>query len=173
MESFLKAFAPTVASALLGPLGGTVISGIGSILGLSEPTKQTIADAFSAGQLTPEQLSQIKQLEMQLKAEEKERNFRYAELEFKDRQGARDANVAGGIQGWLFIMSVILLILTIGSEMVVLFRGYPPGIPEIVVGRVLGLMDSVAMMVLAYYYGTSAGSSQKTALLAQAQPIGK
>jgi hypothetical protein len=32
-------------------------------------------------------------------------------------------------------------------------------------------MDAVAMMVLSYYYGTSAGSAQKTDLLAKADPV--
>jgi hypothetical protein len=49
-----------------------------------------------------------------------------------------------------------------------LFIGLPDGTPDIVAGRVLGLMDSVALMVLAYWYGTSSGSAQKTELLAQA-----
>jgi len=37
----------------------------------------------------------------------------------------------------------------------------------LVVGRVLGLMDAVAMLVLSYWYGTTNGSAQKSELLAQ------
>lgn len=164
---FLKTIAPTVASALLGPLGGVAVSAIGKIIGVDEATTEKISAAIQDGRLTPDQLSELKQLEMQYQNDEKERGFRYAELAFRDRDSARNANVAGGIQGPLFIMSVILLILTLGTEIWVLFRGYPVEIPEIIVGRVLGLMDAVAMMVLAYYYGTSSGSAQKTDLLAQ------
>lgn len=168
---WLKQIAPTVATALLGPLGGVAVSAIGGILGVSEATTDKISAAIQAGQLTPDQISQLKELELKYQADEKERGFRYAELAFKDRDSARQANVAGGIQGRLFIMSVILLILTLGTEVWVLFKGYPVDIPEIIVGRVLGLMDAVAMMVLAYYYGTSSGSQTKTDLLAQAQPV--
>ena len=63
--------------------------------------------------------------------------------------------------------SLLLLVVTIGSEAVVLFHGYPPSTSELVVGRVLGLMDAVAMLVLSYWYGTTNGSSQKTEMLAQ------
>lgn len=167
----LKTIAPTVATALGGPLAGAAVAAIGSALNMDAPTQKAIETAITSGQLTPEQLSQLKQLELKYQADEKERGFKYAELAFKDRDSARQNNVAGGIQGRLFIMSVLLLVATLGCEIYVLFAGYPTAVADIVVGRVLGLMDSVALMVLAYYYGTSSGSAAKTELLAQSAPI--
>ncbi|MGB4898934.1 MAG: hypothetical protein WBP57_10995, partial [Ignavibacteria bacterium] len=90
----------------------------------------------------------------------------YSELAFKDRDSARKANVEGGTSRLLFAMSVVLLIITLGSEVYVLFNGVPEGAPEIIIGRVLGLMDSVALMVLAYHYGSSSGSAVKSQMLA-------
>jgi hypothetical protein len=167
ISSVLKSLAPTVATALLGPLGGVAVGALGNIFGVSDATTAKISDLLQAGQMTPEQIGKIKELELQYQAEEKERGFKYAELAFQDRDSARKANVAGGVQGYLFWMSMALLTLTLGSEMFVLFRGYPSEIPEIVVGRVLGLMDAVAMLVLSYWFGTTNGSAQKTELLAQ------
>lgn len=167
---WLKQIAPTVATALLGPLGGVAISAIGNILGVSEATQDKIASAIQAGQLTPEQIGQLKQLELQYQNEEKERGFRYEELAFKDRDSARQANVTGGTQMHLFWLSMALLVITLGTEVWVLFHGYPEGLSEIIVGRVLGLMDSVAMLVLAYWYGTTNGSAQKSVLLAESTP---
>jgi len=164
--STLKSLAPTVASALLGPLGGVAVSAIGSLLGVSEATQDKIAEVIQSGQMTPEQISQLKQLELQYQNTEKERGFKYAELAFKDRDSARQANVQGGTQKHLFWLSLLLLAATLGCEIFVLFHGYPPETSEIVVGRVLGLMDSVALMVLAYWYGTSSGSDKKTDLMA-------
>lgn len=171
MNDFLKSLAPTVASALLGPLGGVAVAAIGNILGVSEPTQKKIADAITDGKMTPEQISALKELELKYKNDEQERGFRYAELEFKDRDSARRANVDGGIQGHMFWLSVLLLTVTIGCEIAVLFFGYPDDkIPEMVVGRILGLMDAVCMLVLSYHYGTTSGSMAKTNLLAQSQP---
>lgn len=167
----LKSLAPTVASALLGPLGGVAVSAIGSIFGVSEATQSKIADAITSGQMTPEQIGKLKELEIEYQNNEKERGFRYAELAFKDRDSARKANVEGGTQTMLFWLSLILLITTLGTEIAVLFYGYPANTPEIIVGRILGLMDAVAMMVLAYWYGTTNGSAVKTELLAQAPAI--
>lgn len=137
---------------------------------MDAPTAKKVQEAIERGQLTGAQLAEIQTLELKLQAEESERGFRYAELEFKDRDSARKYNTEGGIQGRLFIMSVILLIITLGCEITVLRFGYPPGVPDVLVGRILGLMDSVAMMVLAYYYSTSYGSSRKTDLLSAAPP---
>ena len=169
--STLKQLAPTVATALLGPLGGAAVSAIGSILGVSDATKDTIAQAIQNGQLTPEQIGKLKELELEYQNNEKERNFKYAELVFQDRDSARKANVAGGTQVYLFWLSLVLLSVALGSEVFVLFKGYPPSVPEIVVGRVLGLLDAVAMMVLSYWYGTTSGSAEKTKLLASAPAI--
>ena len=163
----LKSIAPTVATALLGPLGGVAVSALGNVLGVSEATQDKIADVIKSAGMTPEQITAIKQLELEYQNTEKERGFKYAELSFQDRDSARKANVAGGTQRPLFWLSLFLLCVTIGSEAIVLFNGYPPETSDLVVGRVLGLMDAVAMLVLSYWYGTSNGSAQKSELLAQ------
>ena len=162
----LKQLAPTVATAFLGPLGGVAVAAVGNLLGVSDATQDKIASAITSASLTPEQVSQLKELELEYKAKEQELGFKYADLAFQDRDSARKANVAGGTQKPLFWLSLILLIATLGCEIFVLFHGYPAEIPEIIVGRVLGLMDAVAMMVLSYWYGTTSGSAQKNELLA-------
>lgn len=166
----LMSIAPTVATAFGGPLAGAAVGAVAKILGLDNATTETVSALITSGKLTPDQLSELKKLELQYQNEEQERGFKYADLAFKDRDSARKANVEGGTQKSLFWLSLVLLSLSLGTEIVVLFSGYPATIPEIIVGRVLGLMDAVAMMVLAYWYGTTNGSSQKNALLANAEP---
>ena len=166
----LASLAPTVATALAGPLGGVAVSAIGAALGISAPTQKAIADAISSGSLTPEQVSELKKLEMQYQNEEAERGFKYADLAFQDRDSARKASVAGGTQMSLFWLSLLLLTACLGSEIAVLFIGYPNEIPDIVVGRVLGLLDSVALLVLSYWYGTTQQSAVKTSILAASEP---
>ena len=167
----LKSIAPTVASAFLGPLGGIAVSAVGNLLGVTDATQGKIAEAIQMGQMTPEQLSDIKQLEIKYQNDEKERGFRYADLEFRDRDSARKANVDGGTQKNVFWLSLILLTVTLGAEGVVLFKGIPSDTSELIVGRILGLLDSVALMVLSYTYGSNSGSARKTELLSQAPPV--
>ena len=166
-EDLLKKIAPTVASAVLGPLGGVAVAAIGNILGVSDATQDKIAEVIKSGQLTPEQISELKKLELTYQENEKERGFKYADLAFRDRDSARKANVEGGTQKYLFWLSFGLLIGTLGTEGYVLFNGLPANVTDMVAGRVLGLMDAVALMVLTYWYGTSNGSAMKTDLLTQ------
>jgi len=162
----LKTLAPTVAAAIFGPLGSVAIASVGELLGLSSATKDKISEIIQAGQMTPEQIGKLRELELEYQNNEKERGFKYAELSFKDRDSARTANVSGGTQKPLFWLSLLLLSITLGTECMVLFNGYPEGTDPLVVGRVLGLMDAVAMLVLSYWYGTTNGSAVKNELLA-------
>jgi hypothetical protein len=162
----VKTLAPTVASALGGPLAGAAVTALGGILGLTEPTQEKIAEAITGGRMTSEQIAQIKALELHYQNEEKERGFRYAELVFKDVDSARKANVEGGTQAMLFWLSILLLGGALGCEGWVLFNGYPPELSEMVVGRVLGLMDAITMMVLSYWYGTTNSSNLKNQIIA-------
>jgi hypothetical protein len=161
----LKSVAPTVAAALFGPLGAVAVASVGELLGLSSATKDKISEIIQAGQMTPDQIGKLKELELEYQNNEKERGFKYAELSFKDRDSARTANVSGGTQKPLFWLSLLLLSITLGTECMVLFKGYPEGTDPLVVGRVLGLMDAVAMLVLSYWYGTTNGSAIKNELL--------
>ena len=167
LKSFLAGLAPTVASALLGPMGGVAVAGLAKIFDLDGGTVQDVTKAISDGRITPEQIAEIPKLELQFQQDEKERGFRYAELEFKDRDSARRANVDGGVQGRMFVLSCILLTLTLGTEVWILFNGYPATLQEVIVGRILGLLDSIALLVLGYHYGTSSGSARKTDLMSK------
>ena len=174
----LKGIAPTVASALLGPLGGAAVAAIGGALGMSDPTQEAIAKAFTDGQIKPEDVVKIKALELEFKTHESEMGYKYADLAYRqdalavgDRDSARKANVLGGAQMPLFWLSVLLLAVTLGCEIAVLFLGYPPTTSEMVVGRILGLMDAVAMMVLVYWYGSNKDSARKTEMLANSTPV--
>jgi hypothetical protein len=171
LKEFLTSVAPTVACALGGPLAGAAVSAISNAVGMPGASQKDIAVAFEAGKVTPEQMTEVKKLEMQFQNDEAERGFKYAELVFKDRDSARSANVAGGVQLQLFAMSIVLLSLTLGTEIYILLHGYPTALSDIIVGRVLGLMDAVAMMVLSYWYGTTSGSAMKTELLSKADAI--
>lgn len=164
----LKTLAPTVLSAALGPVGAGIVTAIGSIMGISEPTQDKIAKAFTDGQLTSEQIAQIKTLELQLQAEEKERGFKYAELEFKDRDSARQREMSTKDH-----TNQILAFTIIGAFIAMVaatLLGYAK-VESVLAGTLVGYLSAKAEQVLAYYFGSSSGSKQKTDLLAQANPI--
>lgn len=163
----LRQIAPTVASAVLGPLGGVAVAAIGNILGVSEATQEKIADAIKTGQLTPEQVGEIKKLELQYQENEKERGFKYTELEFKDRDSARAREV-----GTKDNTNKILAFVVIGAFLamvVATLLGYAK-VESVLAGTLVGYLSAKAEQVLAYYFGSSSGSAAKTVLLANSTP---
>lgn len=165
----LKVLAPTVASALGGPLAGAAVTAIGGMLGVSEPTQDKIAKIIANGQLTGEQLTQIRTLEAQYKNEEAERGFKYTELEFKDRDSARQMatqthSLTPSILTWVVVVVALFV------EGSLLFRAGIPGADPVIVGRVLGTMDAALIMVLSFWFGSNSSSARKTELLAAVAP---
>ncbi len=166
----LKQLAPTVASAVLGPLGGVAVAALGNILGVSEATQDKIADVIKTGQLTPEQIGELKKLELQYQENERERGFKYSELEFKDRDSARSREVATKDN------TNKILAFTIIGAFIAMVAGTLLGwakVDSVLAGTLVGYLSAKAEQVLAYYFGSSSGSAQKTALLAASTPPSK
>ncbi len=168
MNDLLKTLAPTVASALLGPLGGVAVSALGNLFGVSEPTQQKIADAIQSGQITPDQLSKLKELELQYQNEEKERGFKYAELEVKDVDSARNREIQtkDNTNKILAFTIVGAFIAMVGATLL----GYAK-VESVLAGTLVGYLSAKAEQVLAYYFGSNRDSHRKTELLAQSQPV--
>ena len=165
-QALIKQVAPTVATALMGPLGGVAVGALGNILGVSEPTQEKIAAAIQQGQMTPEQVSALKELELKYKAEEAERGFRYAELAYQDTKDAR--SLAASTHAITpAVLTWVVVVLCLGLEGSMIFGFTPKGLDDIVLGRVMGTLDSALMLVLGFWFGSSHGSQNKDALLAQ------
>ena len=163
MNDFLLSIAPTVASALLGPLGGMAVAGLGKILGIDNATTQDITKAITDSKITPDQLAQIKQLELQLQNDEAERGFKYKELEFKDIDSARKMQME--THSW--VPAVLAMLVTLGFFGILIFlvinSAYKPTEPLLVM---LGSLGTSWTMIVGFYFGSSRSSQAKDALLA-------
>lgn len=166
-QDTLKVIAPTVASALLGPLGGAAVAAIGGIMGVDKPTQESIAKAITSGQMTPEQVARIRELELQYQNDEKERGFKYAELEFKDLDSARrrEADTGDSTNRVLAYIVIGSFIATVISTLM----GWTKA-ESVMAGTLIGYLSAKAEQVLAYYFGSTRSSARKTELLAAAQP---
>lgn len=170
LTSFLSGIAPTVASALLGPLVGVAEAGLTKILGIDGGTVADVTKAISDGKITPEQIADIRKLEMQYKADEAELGFKYSELEFKDRDSARQMQIAtksytpSGLT-WMIV------VLVLSFEGFLMFKGVPEHVSDLIAGRILGTLDTSLAMVLAYWFGSNSGSARKDQLLANSAPV--
>lgn len=172
----ITSIAPTLATMLGGPLAGTAVTALEGALGLSQGAGIDGITQVVQGNLTPEQIGSIRaadqkhaEIMSQQQIDLQKMNLDYqtaiVNADVADVSSARDANVKGNLQKQLFVLSIFLLTLSIGSEVYLLFNGMPKTVPDIVVGRILGLLDSITLLVLGYYYGSSHGSSIKTEML--------
>lgn len=170
-KKVIGTLAPTVATALGGPLAGGVVVAIGDLLGISEPTQDKIKVAIENCALTGEQVTGIRTLEMTLKAEEAERGFRYADLEFKDRDSARlrDTDIIkSGRRNYradvMFVLAVAVicgLVWAIWADQNI--NEFLKGIATLVLGRFLGYLDNIYN----FEFGTTRGSQSKDVTINQ------
>ena len=170
MNDFLKTLAPTLASALLGPLGGVAVAAIGNLFGIDNATTADITKAFADGKLTPEQLTSIKELELKYQNDERERGFKYSELEFQDTKDARAMQIATQSQ----VPAVLAGIVTVGFFGILIFMilndTYKPTEPLLVL---LGSLGTAWTMIIGFYFGSSHGSQSKDIMLANSTPGAK
>jgi hypothetical protein len=162
--SWLKTIAPTVATALGGPLAGLAVEAVGSAFGWEDATKEKVQDMLTKGQLSGEQLTQLKQAEMSMLEKERELGFKFAELDFKDRDSARQREIA------VKDNTNKILAYTVVGAFVALVAGTLLGwarVDSALAGTLVGYLSAKAEQVLAYYFGSTKGSAEKTAIIAR------
>lgn len=166
LKGFVRALAPTVGAALGGPLGASVLGGLSQIiLGKPDGTETDIAAAVASGAMTGAQISELKKMEMQLKAEEAERGFKYADLEFQrdklyvqDVQDARHRQIETKDIMPQVILFIFLSIYVI--EVAMFFFGKMPTDEYVraLMTRAFGTVEAGVVGAVAYFIGSSRGS---------------
>ena len=165
IPEWLLKLAPTVATALGGPLAGIAVSALGNALGVPDATQEKISDILQSGNMTGEQIAAVKVAELELKKHESDNGFKFAELEVRDRESARAMQIATK-SNTPEVLSWLIVAATLGLEGWVLLYGLPSDAPELVVGRILGTLDTAFTGVLAYWLGSTVGSKIKDATIA-------
>jgi hypothetical protein len=167
-KATIGAIAPTVASALGGPLAGLAVDAVGKAFGWSDSTQQKVQDALTQGQLTGEQILALKQAELSMQQQEKELGFKFEELEVKDRQGARDMQIATRS----LMPAILSCMVTIGyfSILIGMMRGMLKVDDSQALLIMLGQLGTAWGAAMAFWLGSTHGSSEKTRLLAASSP---
>ena len=144
----LSAVAPTLATALGGPLAGAAAQQIAGVLGVApEPRKLEQAMA----EMSAEQLAEIKKAELDFEVKMKELDVDLFALETKDIQDARKRNS----KDWT------ARAIALGS--VAMFAGYvflvtlqpPEANSEAIINLVLGYLGGMVSAVISFYFGAS------------------
>ena len=157
---WLKQIAPTVASALGGPLAGMAVSAISKAIGV-EPDK--VQDVISTGKLDSEQIAQIKIAEIDLQRQANELGLNFEKLAVDDRKSARDMEMA--TRSW--VPPVLAASVTVGffAILIGMMFGKMSVADNTALTMMLGSLGTAWTGIIAYYFGSSAGSQAKTEML--------
>ncbi len=162
---WLKQIAPTIATAMGGPLAGMAVSAISKAIGV-DPDK--VGDLISNNKLTAEQIAQVKIAEIELQKQAQELGLNFEKLEVEDRKSARSMQAATRS----IVPPLLAAIITIGffSILIMMMLGKVDGNNPTIL-MMLGSLSTAWTGIVAYYFGSSAGSQAKTDLLSKAGPV--
>ena len=153
VKNLIGAVAPTIGTALGGPMGNMAANMVADALGC-EPTPNKIEQAVQ--QATPEQLAELKKIDTDFEIKMKELDVDLYALETKDIQDARGKfsrdwttrimgiATLGGFMGYIFLVTL----------------QPPEQNSEALINLVLGYLGGLASAVISFYFGASNGGSK-------------
>lgn len=163
-KDILGAVAPTVATALGGPLAGMAVKAVsGALLGRDDGTAEEVAEALKGA--SPEQLMAIKKVDADFKVQMRQLDVDLERIAASDRDSARKRETE--THDWTPRLLAILIVGAWGVIQYFLLTHVVDQSMRELVARVLGTLDAALMAVLYYYFGSSAGSARKDAALAK------
>lgn len=168
----LQALAPTIATGLVGPVGGLAVQALEQALGIAPGTSQSDDGAALTKAvlgMTPETAAAMRKADQDFDAKMKQLDIDVIALAAKDRDSARNmqvqtkdltprllaAAVCSGLFGLLGLMS---------------FHDMPAANHDAMT-LLLGALNQSFGAVIGFYFGSSAGSQAKDATIREA--VGK
>jgi hypothetical protein len=161
---WLKQIAPTIATCLGGPLAGLAVTAVSKALGIDESQVQ---DTIDSGKLNADQIASIKQAEIELQKSAQELGLNFEQLAVQDRSSARDMQTATHS----FIPPTLSILVTFGFFGILSYLMVTPtdtsNTPLMIM---LGSLGTAWTGIIAFYFGSSAGSQKKDQMLFNSTP---
>jgi hypothetical protein len=169
--------APTIGSAVGGPLVGSAITAIEGAFGVNKSSddidkrKDSVAAAIAGA--TPEQMLALKQADNDFAAKMQQLGFEnqqaLEQLAVQDRESARQFNLASK-NSWIpSIVGCVIVFGVLGIAAGVLFGEMKA--ESALAGAVIGYLFNEASSVTKFWYGGSRATDRQTELLAQSAPV--
>ena len=160
---WLKMIAPTLATAIGGPFGTMAYGVVAKVMGISpEDARQTI----ETGKLTAEQIASVQLAEIEIKARAQELGLDFAKVAADDRKSARDmqSTTRSALPPLLAIM------VTLGFFGILVGMMTEKFATSDALLLMLGSLGTAWTGIIAFYFGSSAGSQSKDDLLRKTSP---
>ena len=169
---FLKTFgpllgsvAPTIATALGGPVAGMAVRAIsGALFGHENGTEDDIMAALANP--NGDQLAALKKIDADFKVQMKSLDIDLERIAAGDRDSARQMQMT--TRDWIpRVLAVGVTLGFFGIVAFILHYGLPPTGGEALL-MLIGTLGTAWTGVMGFYFGSSAGSKQKTDALTAA-----
>ena len=169
-KDVIGAVAPTIATALGGPLAGAAVKTLSNVLlGHENGSESDLSAAI--GTASPDTLAQIKKAETDFQVRMRELEIDVDRISAADRDSARKRESSTGDFWTPRVIGGLTLLAFIWSVWAIL-SGYVQGLtdPAIVgiIGTLIGYVSAKADQVVSYYFGSSSGSRDKTQAMSDA-----
>jgi len=164
--SWIEQIAPTIATALGGPLAGLAVDAVSKAIGVDP---KDVQDTINSGKLSAEQIVSIQQAELTLKTKAQEMGLDFEQLAVTDRKSARDMQMS--VKSW--IPPILAIGITIGffGIMYGMMSGHFQSSEALMM--LIGSLGTAWTGVISFYFGSSASSQAKDQLLHQSTPVAK
>lgn len=161
----VRTVAPSIASAVGGPLAGMATKAISeALLGKPDGTEQELLQA--ADRATPEQLLALKKAEQEFAVQMRELDIDLERISMADRDSARNREVK--TKDWTpKVLAGLITVGYFGALFYMLRNGLPQHGGSEAMLVMLGTLGTAWGGVVAYYFGSSAGSRAKDELMRQ------
>lgn len=165
-KSIVSSVAPTIATALGGPMAGAATKAIaGALLGKPEAKQPEIEQALKNA--TPDDLLKLKEADNQFTLKMEELGVDLEKIAADDRANARQREIALKDNAPK-ILAAVIVIGFFGTLYTIAFVELPSGAQQ-PVSILLGALTAMLTQVGNYYFGSSAGSKAKTDALVNGQ----
>ena len=161
--SWIEQLAPTIASCLGGPLAGMAVEAISKAIGV-DPSE--VQNTINSGKMTADQIASLQQAELALKARAQELGLDFAKLAVDDRKSARDLQATTRS----FIPPALAILVTLGFFGILVGMMMETFKTSEALMLMLGSLGTAWTGIIAFYFGSSAGSQAKDDLLHRSSP---
>lgn len=161
-KSLVGSVAPTIATALGGPMAGMAVKALGSALLGDETASEKDVVAALAG-ATPDDLLKLKQADQAFESKMAELGVDLERIAANDRASAR--NMQATTKAWIVPTLAGLTVAGFFGVVGWVLSG-KVSLESTLLGFVLGQVSAKAEQVYNFYFGSSAGSKEKTQHLA-------
>ena len=163
-KNLFKGIAPTLGTALGGPLGGAAAAFIADKLGIESKTVEAVTDVLNSGKLSPEQIEKVKLAEIDFTKFLETNKIDMLKVHVDNTKDARAMGVATRSP----FPAILSTIITVGFFGILGWMLYDDKItnsePILIM---LGALGAAFAAVVNYWLGSSNGSTMKTEALAR------